>query len=159
MHKLLILVLLALKGEAAEVLPLVPDDVRACLQVFDPKFEVTVDLNINPFYLRADLDGDRIADYVLFIGKPDWPKKKVEILICSSRRGPVTLSGEDSYSLNWEVLNARQMKKFDFWRHRKIRGEVVMILWEDSSKYIYWDGRTFAISPRIVDPMLKASGS
>jgi hypothetical protein len=138
-----------------------PTDIEECMtkvNVGEPfKFETT----FNPFYLRADLDGNTKVDYALLIKGEN--SKKRGVVICkdskqpfvfgelSNPKSPLSSFENDNFITPEWVVSTREFTRIESdSTGRKIasdaKGESIWFLFEGSNGVtIYWDGKGFRV--------------
>jgi hypothetical protein len=112
-----------------------------------------IDRNINPFYLRADFDGDGQPDYLFSADTPGMADDLAapHPIVLFARPGAVThLRDDELLGLpardGWYVHDrgTRVPPSFDGKPPPKLLGDAfVMMKAESSSALIYWDGKRF----------------
>ncbi len=138
--------------------PTAIDECMAKVNVGEPfKFETS----FNPFYLRADLDGNEVADYAVLIKGQNTRKRGV--VICKDSKQPFVF-GElskpksslssfenDNFVTNqWEISTKEYTRIHADPQGRKIspnaKGESILFVFEGGEGVsIYWDGKSFRI--------------
>lgn len=138
--------------------PTAIEDCIAKVNVGEPfKFEIS----FNPFYLRADFDGNKSVDYaVLIIGQET---KKRAVVICKDGKEPFlygalaktkflpeSFEDDNFVTPEWEISTKEETKMLD--EHvggRKVaanaKGESISFMFEGGGVVIYWDGKTFQV--------------
>lgn len=138
--------------------PIATKDCIAKVNVGEPfKF----DISINPFYLRADFDGNKFVDYaVLIIGQET---KKSAVVICKDGKEPFlygalaktkflpeSFEDDNFVTPEWEISTKEETKMLE--EHvggRKVatnaKGESIAFMFEGGGVVIYWDGKTFQV--------------
>ena len=153
---LLLLLAGALSAEDAELFPATID---RCLERPNIRQLADVTKAVNPFYLRGDFDGDGKPDFAVAVKARQSGKLRVlmcmgnnrTFLLASEAGGPPFSDMQDDnyFAPTWMVYTvseAKQIGRYDANEPRKlptIRGEVLVMWWEDGMSAIYWDGSTF----------------
>jgi hypothetical protein len=140
----------------------VPDSIEKCISKvkFNESFEIMK--SINPFYLRANFDGNNTVDYVILI--QGQITKKTGAIICkdsnecfvfgaiADSKTPVSSFENDNFiTTDWEILTKSETQNLvDTPGGRKVasdaQGESVGFLFEGGgSVFIYWDGKIFRV--------------
>src|ERR1039457_1165570 len=123
--------------------PHIPDRVAACLKSADPGLQI--DFRLNPFYLRADFDGDGKPDYAVLVKKG----KERGIVVCRAATPKGTLLGAGVPFNEWRDLDftswATYEKRPAGSGVPKLFGEAIWLEWgESGSGLVYWNGSRFA---------------
>lgn len=126
----------------------IPDPVAACLKPVSGQYRISG--RINPFYLRADFDGDGRADYAVLITNS---KAARGIAVCRAGSRTAVIVGAG--------VVLKKMSDFDFgaWMvfpkgpvekgvgegaPPRLLGDAISIIWpESASALLYWDGQRF----------------
>ena len=151
LRALFLLTICVLASRGADVSPLVPEMLAACLAKVRPAGErVEFYTGVNPFYLRGDFDGDGRADYVAQILHPVSDSKATidssglifcfasgRVDVMGARLGPIPENADPLLliSPSWEALPSDS----DEVKSLSASGDVVVMAWEDGSGMIYRD--------------------
>jgi hypothetical protein len=157
-HLLILVMLLTNQLFAQDTLPVptlldkrIPAWVKPILEKSEVAKNYTITDAINPFYLEADLTGDKLDDIVFFVESKFDGKKGVMII----NRGKNTLfimgAGKDlgmgdhvNWCQTWFIYRDKGL--FDGTGHRKATLKYPAIRLEKSEKvnlYIYWTGKKY----------------
>lgn len=137
-----------------------PNEVLTCLEKSNYSDEYEITGRINPFYLRADLNGDGKMDYVVFVERVR--DKKDGLLVCyGSGKSEVLFAGHPVHHVAGKGApnSGDNLARVDFWYVYKGKlgsgfegappppapeGEVIMIgRMETWSRALYWTGKEF----------------
>ena len=139
----------------------IPTTVEECMKHVDVGEPFKFETSFNPFYLRANLDGNDLIDYALLIVGQD--SKKRGVVICKDSTQPFVFgslakrktslsSFEDDNFITpeWEISTKEFTRIESDSTGRKIapgaKGESVSFVFEGGNGVnIYWDGKTFRI--------------
>lgn len=138
--------------------PTAIEECMAKVKVGEPfKFETS----FNPFYLRADLDGNKFFDYAVLIKGQNTNRRGV--VICKDSKEPFVFGAlskpnmrlssfdDDNFVTNkWEVSTKEYTRIKADPRGRRIssdaKGESITFVFEGGNGVnIYWDGKTFRL--------------
>ncbi len=139
-----------------------PTAIEDCIATVNVGEPFKFDISINPFYLRADLDGNKFVDYaVLIIGQET---KKRAVVICKDSKEPFLygalaktkllpssfIEDDNFVTPNWEISTKEETKVLDEYPGgRKVatdaKGESLAFIFEGGGVVIYWDGKTFQV--------------
>jgi hypothetical protein len=105
-----------------------------------------VDLSLNPFYQRADFDGDKKADYAIaFVSKTD--KKQRVLVVRGKKSAPIWLDDVEFPALDDWYVHDRKIKievGITGGKPPKLKGDALYIAkQESSSAIVYWNGKKF----------------
>jgi hypothetical protein len=122
--------------------PNVPQRVAACLK--SAEVPVQVDFRLNPFYIRADFDGDGKADYAVLVKKG----KDRGIVVCRAAVAKGTVIGSGVPFNEWRDLDfsawAAYEKRAAGSGVPRLLGEAIWLEWgERGSGLVYWNGHKF----------------
>lgn len=145
------------EGEEVWV-PAAIDECLSKVHVGEP-FEVAT--SINPFYLRADLDGNGLVDYAILIHGRETKKKGLVICkdskepfifgaIAKSKKQLSTFEDDDFITKDWVVeTKERTGNLVEYPGGRGVaadaKGESVAFIFDGGNLFIYWDGKTFKV--------------
>ena len=140
-----------------------PREIRRCLK--DNKIKNLIfDINVKPYYLRGNFDGDKKPDYAIVMQKSVGGIGGVVIcagngsihLLGSGITGGKSFSNmqQDSFtpdnSVNWMVYTKEEVAELEDmggvnapWPVPKIDEEAIALIYEDGIALIYWDGKNF----------------
>lgn len=152
------------KEEAAFWTPTEIEGCTAKVNVGEPfKFETS----FNPYYLRADLDGNKTMDYAVLIKGQETQKRAV--VICKDLEMPYakepfvvgslaktktvhpSLIEDDNFiTPEWAITTRKETKALEqYVGGPKIaadaKGEAVGFFFDGGSVFIYWDGKAFRV--------------
>jgi hypothetical protein len=125
----------------------VPDEIHSCVSTLGIGYKISN--RINPFYLRGDFDGDGQPDYAVLVTKGS----DQGIVVCrSSSQTNIVGAGEPFHGrsdLNfpaWKVHPRRRIVERDVEEGPlpKLRGDAIVIQWEEVNALVYWDGKKFS---------------
>lgn len=138
--------------------PTAIEECMAKVEVGEPfKFETS----FNPFYLRANLDGNKLVDYAVLIKGKSSQKRGV--VICKDSKQPfvfgelskpktslTSFENDNFVTKQWEVSTKEFTRIEANQLGRKIapdaKGESISFVFEGGNGVnIYWDGKTFRI--------------
>ncbi len=139
-----------------------PIAIRDCLPKVKVDEPFEFDLSMNPFYLRTDLDGNRVVDYAMVIrGKKT---KKLGLLICKDAKEPLIfgelakpkipltdMENDNFIGSHWEIITNKEAREWysnvpneENKKLANAKGEILSFSYEiDGLIYIYWDGKAF----------------
>lgn len=137
-----------------------PTAIEGCMTKVDVDEPFKFETSFNPFYLRADLDGNELIDYAILIKGQNTNKRG--LVICKDSKEPfvfgelskskVRLSSFENDNFitpQWEISTAEFTKKQVNATGRKIapdaKGESISFVFEGGGVNIYWDGKQFRI--------------
>lgn len=139
-----------------------PTSIGDCLSKVKLDEPFAFDLSLNPFYLRIDLYGDRILDYVMVIRGRNT--KKLGLLICKDAKEPVLLGelakaktpltdmdNDNFIGSYWDIATKEEFRQMHSTYHDKVflapanaKGEILVFSYAiDGIIYIWWDGKRF----------------
>ena len=138
----------------------IPRIVENCLgNVVSPE-PIELESSYNPFYLRADLDGNQEVDYVLLV-RSKAEKRNRGVIICKDSKesllyGTIAQPGmsypdtsdNNFVTNNWEILSKEETKEIIKESDGNklgdaAQGESVAFLFEGGGVFIYWNGKEF----------------
>jgi hypothetical protein len=136
----------------------VTSDIEECLSKVNVKEPIKVASYFNPFYLRANFDGNNSIDYAVLIqGQTAKKEEKVEkmngLVICKDRTKPfvfgavskpqkqlTSMENDNFITDDWEIMSKEEA------RTPKAKGEVIGFFFEGGDGiYVYWDGKAFQV--------------
>lgn len=125
----------------------VPNTVTMCVNAQrDRDFDLSD--RMNPFYLRADFNGDGIADYAVLITQRETGKAGIYVCFGGTRKG-VRIAAGQSFALEGG-RTSDNLKPFDAWgiyENGKARSgkreDLHLIAKEAGSGLLSWTGKTF----------------
>jgi hypothetical protein len=125
----------------------VPDTVTMCLKT-ERNRDFDLSDRMNPFYLRADFDGDGTADYAVLITQRDTGKAGIYVCFGQPRKGVRIAAGHPLALEGGRISD--DLKPFDAWGiyeegkpgSRK-REDLHLIAKEAGSGLLSWTGKTF----------------
>jgi hypothetical protein len=141
-----------------------PTSIEDCMAKANVGEQFAFETSFNPFYLRADLDGNNFIDYAVLIKGQD--SKKRAVVICkdskqpfifgelSKPKTPFSSFDNDNFVTNqWEISTKEETREWIV-RHseeRKVdfnaKGESIVFLFEGGDGLvIYWNGKTFMVA-------------
>lgn len=138
----------------------IPEVIKKCVAKVDVGEPLEMDTSVNPFYLRANFDGNRLIDYAVVVNGQKTRKRGVVICKDSTRAyifGSVTkpkesftgIEDDNFVTENWEILSVEESKYiYDAPGHKVAtgaKGESVAFIFEDGIVHIFWDGKTFQV--------------
>ncbi len=147
------------RGQEEEVW--IPDIIEKCVASVNVGEALEIATSINPFYLRADFDGNGLVDYAVLVQGQNTGKRGV--VICkdsketfvfgsvSKSKPPVSTFEDDNFiTESWEIATKEETKSIaDVPGGKKIattaKGESIVFVFEGGNLYIFWDGRAFRI--------------
>ena len=153
-----LLLLSFIAASYADETELLPGTVDRCLAQKVVAGQADFVKAVNPFYLRGDFDGDGKPHYAVAVKGKKSGKLRVAmclgngraILLGSEGGAPFSDMPDDNFFapfwMVYSVNEARKIGQFDSNEPRRlpvIRGEVVVMCWEDGIAAIYWDGAKF----------------
>ncbi len=140
----------------------IPKEVSDCLRQSGGD-DSRILINLNPFYLRGDFDGDRRVD--LAIGIRGQTGRDSGILFCNADGSIHTIGqarlhkarsspgfSENVFPADWQVLSrsAALAERKENLRLPPvlsgIRGEGVLLIWRDEAAIVYWNGAGYRFS-------------
>ena len=139
----------------------IPESIEKCLSQAAVGESLAVATFINPFYLRADFDGNDAIDYAVLV--QGEKTKKRGLLICKDARetfvfGPLaklktpasSFEDDNFITHRWEILTKKETENIYLNLGKtklgaNAKGESVAFMFEGGSIFIYWDGKTFRV--------------
>ncbi len=139
----------------------IPTAIEYCLDRISIGEQVKIETSINPFYLRANLDGNELVDYAVLVKGSVSNKRGV--VICkdskepfifgslSKPKTPLSSFDDDNFiTYRWVISTVEYTKsQFDPQRRKispEAKGESVLFVFEGGNGVsIYWDGTSFHI--------------
>jgi hypothetical protein len=139
--------------------PQVPALMDTCLQSPTVRKRVSLSMQVNPFYLRGDFDGDSRPDYAIAV--KGLKSGKMRVLVCTAAKGTFVLGREESgqafssmpadnfFAPNWMVYTRAEVRELTSYTSNVpapilgLRGEAIAMVWEDGISMIHWDGQRF----------------
>lgn len=137
-----------------------PDAINDCLSRLKSPEPVEIEDSFNPYYLRADLDGNKDFEYAILMRSVS-DKKKRGLVICKDGKDPfffgtvsrskaISYGDDENFITNdWEILSRNETEavtKYDT-DGKKIgkdaKGESIGFIFEGGGFFIYWDGKRF----------------
>lgn len=140
----------------------IPTAIEDCLDRVKIGEQFKIETSINPFYLRANLDGNELVDYAILIKGKDSNKRGV--VICkdskepyifgalSKLQTPLSSFDDDNFiTYRWVISTKEYTKSQLDPQRRKIspdaKGESVLFIFEGSNGVnIYWNGKMFKVA-------------
>jgi hypothetical protein len=107
---------------------------------------------LNPFYLRGDFNGDKIADVAILVKEKQSGKIGIAIVHGASREvffvgAGRTINGGDDFAWMdvWKIYQRSYVGRGPGDRNPlKLRGEALLVeKTESASALIYWDGKAY----------------
>jgi hypothetical protein len=139
----------------------IPTAIEECIAKVDIGEPFKFETGFNPFYLRADFDGNKLMDYAILIKGQTSQKRGV--VICKDARQPYIFGAlskpkpslssfeDDNFVTNqWEISSKEETRLQINILGNKIsptaKGESIAFIFEGGTGvHIYWDGREFQI--------------
>jgi hypothetical protein len=137
----------------------VPKSIEKCVAQVNVGEPIETAASINPFYMRANFDGNDSVDYAVLV--QGQKTKKRGLIICMDSREPsvfgavskstnkVTSFQDDNFVTgNWEIVTKEETRNIS-WNTGKNRigdsakGESIAFVFDGGELIIYWDGKTF----------------
>jgi len=139
-----------------------PTEIVDCLSKVKLDEPFGIDVSMNPFYLRIDLYGDRVLDYVLIIKGRNTEKRG--LLICKDAKEPVMLGelartktpltdmdNDNFIGAYWDVASKEEFRKLasrhndkEYRAAANAKGEILTFSYYiDGVLFIWWDGKGF----------------
>jgi hypothetical protein len=139
-----------------------PTEIGDCLSKVKLDEPFGIDVSMNPFYLRIDLYGDRVLDYVLIIKGRNT--EKLGLLICKDAKEPVLLGelanaktpltdmrNDNFVGAYWDVSSKEEFRQLSSRHNDKeyraaanAKGEILVFSYAiDGVLFIWWDGKRF----------------
>jgi hypothetical protein len=126
----------------------VPDEVTRCMKALGSDYGISG--RINPFYLRADFDGDAKLDHAVLVRKGD----QNGFAVCWGGGGKPILLGagvefNETKTLNFDAWQVHpRTRKVDVGvgegRPPSLAGDAILLIWEErGSGLVYWSGKRF----------------
>ena len=138
-----------------------PPEIEECISKVNVGEPFEMATFINPFYLRANLDGNNLVDYAVLI--QGQQTKKHGLVICKDSKEPFifgavskhkeplsSFEDDDFITKNWGIETKEMTRSLDEYAggHKiatDAKGESVAFYFDGGSVFIYWDGRTFQV--------------
>jgi hypothetical protein len=134
-----------------------PAEVTVCLGRVELSQRFTVDMTLNPFYLRGDFDNDGKPDYLVRVVSSQHSKRG--LIACWGKRGatptvigagrsiPSSINAQfdDLPMIGWYVYGRRPVEQgVGEDDPPRLRGEAVVVhVRESASGILYWTGKAF----------------
>jgi len=139
----------------------VPTAIEDCLAKLGGTPAIEPEETFNPYYLRANLDGNSVIDYAVLVHSAQ-NKQKRGLLICRDSAEPVLLGplsrsaqpfstiDDDNFVTNdWEIVSAEEAERAigppgaPPKAVKTVKGEAIGFFFEGGNFYVYWDGKAF----------------
>lgn len=139
----------------------IPEQIEKCVAQIDAGEPLEMATSINPFYLRADFDGNGSVDYAVLV--QGQRTKKRGVVICKDSKEafifgaisklatPVSSFEDDNFiTQDWEIMTKEETRNISLSLGKSrvgvdAKGESVAFIFEGGSLFIYWNGRTFRV--------------
>lgn len=140
----------------------IPNDIEECISKVDVGEPFNFETEFNPFYLRADFDGNKRMDYAILIKGVTTQKRGV--VICKDAERPLVFGAlarlkvavssfdDDNFITNqWEALSMEETRSKVNILGNKIspnaKGESITFIFEGGTGvHIYWNGKEFVVA-------------
>jgi hypothetical protein len=107
-----------------------------------------IDLSVNPFYQRADFDGDKKPDYAIALVPKSGDKHQRVLVVRGKKSAPIWLDDVEFPALDGWFVHDRKIKVdvgVTGKKPPKLKGDALYIAKaESSSAIVYWTGKKFA---------------
>jgi len=111
--------------------------------------DVQASSRINPFYLRADIDGDGKSDYVVLVSSLEGGKNGIALCLARNSTPVVLGAGREFHGMKnldfdaWMIFEKKGAERgVGEGLPPQLRGEAIEVIWEESaSALLYWDGK------------------
>ena len=141
---------------------LLPSATQKCLAEVNIGDPFGFDLSKNPYYLRGNLDGNKLVDYAVIIVSKNT--RKTGLVICKDSKVPFVfgelaksktpltdMENDNFIASSWDIVTREEVREWysnvpNEMNKRLVRakGEIIEFLYEiDGVLYIYWDGKAF----------------
>jgi hypothetical protein len=139
----------------------IPSIIQKCISKLSFGEPVEMATSFNPYYLRADFDGNNAIDYAVLVKGKNT--KQNGLIICKDSKDPFVFgaisrskglsSFEDDNFItdNWDINTKEETKKAALdpaGKSRigsKAKGESIGFYFDGGSLFIYWNGESFQI--------------
>jgi len=124
----------------------VPDEVsrRFMLEDLWPRFDISE--RINPFYLRADLDGDGKPDYVVLVSEKSTHQEYTVLLLSSEAKVRLYPSKGRTFD-GWTIVDQRYLTQHMRAVLRATHREAFVTKFGGPGILEYWDGKELKSEP------------
>jgi hypothetical protein len=139
-----------------------PTEIEECIAKVNVGESFKFETSFNPFYLRANLDGNKFVDYAVLIKGQNTGKRGV--VICkdskqpfifgelSKPETPLSSFDDDNFiTSDWEIITKEETRTLVESPGKDriatdAKGESIGFMFEGGgSVFIYWDGKTFRV--------------
>ncbi|MBK9164166.1 MAG: hypothetical protein IPM21_09680 [Acidobacteria bacterium] len=139
----------------------IPTEIEECISKVDVGEPFNFETDFNPFYLRADFDGNKHMDYAILVKGQTTRKRGV--VVCKDAQRPflfaalaksklsVSSFDDDNFITNqWEISSKEETRSQVNILGNKIspnaKGESITFIFEGGTGvHIYWNGKEFMI--------------
>jgi hypothetical protein len=132
-------------AQSDEVNDSVPRDVLAAFNTISFWESYRVDYRINPFYLRADFDGDAKADFAVLCTRKKDGARFIAVVLSKTRTTVFVALDPEKQMDGWEVLPKSTVTRPDYDGAKappKLLGDAILLKFS-ITLLLYWDGSKF----------------
>ncbi len=137
-----------------------PRIIEECISKAESSEPIEIEDLFNPFYLRADFDGNEVFDYAVLVRSVS-EKKKRGLLICKDSKEPFLygvvskskipfsdMLNDNFVTSDWEILSKEETKTVTKDSNgtkvgNEAKGESIGFIFEGGGFFIYWNGKKF----------------
>jgi hypothetical protein len=122
----------------------IPDEISRCLR---GQHELTINGEINPFYLSGDFDGDGLMDFAIQVKVVTSDQKG--ILVCFAKRKPALIGAggptpwpkdeDNPWPFDSWIVVPRGSKLLSIYPYVK-HDAFILSIGEEGGALVYWDG-------------------
>ncbi len=124
----------------------VPDEVSHRFMLEDLWSRFSISERINPFYLRADLDGDGKPDYIVLVNEKGTHQEYTALLLSSEAKVRLYPS-KGRTSDGWTIVDQRYLTQRTRAILRATHREAFVIKFGGPGILEYWDGKELRSQP------------